>query len=138
VKKILIVLIGALSASAFFSRPVRAQLTSDTPRAARVRISEGPAVELVRDSWAIITWTSNNPGGSPEHFGVVHYGKTPTELSQTAKSHIRLNPGHSNTVFRVRVTGLYPHTTYYYTVDSEEPNGTSNGVKSPVRSFSTQ
>jgi phosphodiesterase/alkaline phosphatase D-like protein len=136
-KKILIVLIVALTACAFFS-PVHAQLTRAAPKAARVQISEGPAVELVRNNWAIITWTSNNPGGSPEHFAVVRYGKSPTELSQTAKSHIRLNPGHSHTVFRVRVTGLEPHTTYYYSVDSEEPNGTSNGVKSPVKTFSTQ
>ena len=136
-KKILVVLIVALTACAFFS-PVHAQLTPAAPKAARVQISEGPAVELVRNNWAIITWTSNNPGGSPEHFAVVRYGKSPTELSQTAKSHIRLNPGHSHTVFRVRVTGLEPHTTYYYSVDSEEPNGTSNGVKSPVKTFSTQ
>jgi len=136
-KKILIVLIVALTACAFFS-PVHAQLTPAAPKAARVQISEGPAAELVRNNWAIITWTSNNPGGSPEHFAVVRYGKSPTELSQTAKSHIRLNPGHSHTVFRVRVTGLEPHTTYYYSVDSEEPNGTSNGVKSPVKTFSTQ
>jgi hypothetical protein len=138
VKKILAVLIVALTACGFLSPLVHAQLTPAAPKAARVQISDGPAVELVRDNWAIITWTSNNPGGSPEHFAVVHYGKTPTELSQTAKSHIRLNPGHSNIVFRVRVTGLDPHSTYYYTVDSEEPNGTSNGVKSPVKSFSTQ
>ena len=137
-KKKLIVLVGTFTACAFVSPPVRAQLTSAAPRAARVHISKGPAVELVRDSWAIITWTSNNPGGSPEHFAVVHYGKTSTELNQTAKSHVRLTPGHSDTVFRVRVTGLDPHTTYYYTVDSEEPNGTSNGAKSPVSSFSTQ
>jgi len=136
-KKILVVLIVALTACAFFS-PVHAQLTPAAPKAARVQISEGPAAELVRNNWAIITWTSNNPGGSPEHFAVVRYGKSPTELSQTAKSHIRLNPGHSHTVFRVRVTGLEPYTTYYYSVDSEEPNGTSNGVKSPVKTFSTQ
>lgn len=56
----------------------------------------------------IIRWTSNNPGGSDEHFGVVHYGKSATDLSQTAKSHIRLNQGHAQTVFRVGVDGLEP------------------------------
>jgi phosphodiesterase/alkaline phosphatase D-like protein len=136
--QIFVVLMGALTAGALFSPRVHAQLNSPGQKATRVQITEGPSIELVRDNWAIITWTSNNPGGSPEHFAVVHYGKAPTELSQTAKSHIRLNPGHSHTVFRVRVTGLEPHTTYYYSVDSEEPNGTSNGVKSPVKTFSTQ
>jgi phosphodiesterase/alkaline phosphatase D-like protein len=68
----------------------------------------------------------------------VHYGTTPKEEKQTAKSHIRLNQGHSYTVFRVRVTDLQPHTTYYYTVDSASANGMSDGVSSPVKSFTTQ
>lgn len=132
-----IILITASAVWAFVSPKVHAQLTPAAPRATRVQISEGPSAELVRDNWAIISWTSNNPGGSPEHFAVVHYGKTPTALSQTAKSHVRLNPGHATTVFRVRVTELDPHTTYYYTADSEEPNGVSNGAKSEVKSFTT-
>jgi hypothetical protein len=61
----------------------------------------------------IIRWTSDNPGGSPEHFGVVRYGTDPKNLSQTTKSHIRLNPTHSYTVFRVRMEELRPKTTYY-------------------------
>jgi phosphodiesterase/alkaline phosphatase D-like protein len=56
----------------------------------------------------------------------------------TAKSHIRLNPTHSYTVFRVRVEGLAPNTTYYYKVDSMEPNGKSDGVTSPINTFTTQ
>ena len=59
----------------------------------------------------------------PVHYGVVHYGTDPGDLSQTAKSPIRLNPGHSVTVFRVRMDGLKPETTYYYTVDSMEACG---------------
>ena len=39
-----------------------------------------------------------------------------------AKSHIRLNMPHPNTIFRVRVDGLKPGTTYYYTVDSTGPD----------------
>ena len=80
---------------------------------------------------------SNNPGGSDEHFGVVHYGKNPADLSQTGKSHIRLNPDHPQTAFRVGVDGLEPHTTYYYKVDSEQANGTSDGITSPVNKFNT-
>src|SRR6266853_541036 len=83
-------------------------------------------------------WTSDNPGGSPEHFGVVHYGTDPKNLSQTAKSHIRLNPTHSYTDFRVRIEGLQPKTTYYYTVDSMDPRGATDGVNSPVKTFTTQ
>jgi phosphodiesterase/alkaline phosphatase D-like protein len=103
--------------------------------AANIHITEGPELESVRDDTAIIRWTSNNPGGSDEHFGVVHYGTDAGQLSQTAKSHIRLNQNHSYTVFRVRVDGLKPKTTYYYTVDSAQASGQSDGVKSPVAHF---
>jgi phosphodiesterase/alkaline phosphatase D-like protein len=103
--------------------------------AARVLITEGPALESVRDNAAIIRWTSNNPGGSDEHFGVVHYGIDPDHLSQMAKSHIRLNQNHSYTVFRVRLDGLRPQTTYYYTVDSMQATGKSDGVNSSVHQF---
>jgi Purple acid Phosphatase, N-terminal domain len=103
--------------------------------AAHVHIINGSALESVRDNIAIIQWTSNNPGGSDEHFGVVHYGTDPEHLSEMAKSHIRLNQGHPETVFRVRVDGLKPQTTYYYTVDSQQSNGKSDGVKSTVKHF---
>ena len=75
-------------------------------RAARVHITKGPALESIKDGLAIISWTSNNPGGSDEHFGVVHYGTDPKYLGLMAKSHIRLNQNHRYTVFRVRVGGL--------------------------------
>jgi hypothetical protein len=42
--------------------------------AAHVHITQGPALESVKDNTAIIRWISNNPGGFDEHFGVVHYG----------------------------------------------------------------
>jgi hypothetical protein len=82
---------------------------------------------------AIIRWESNNPGGSPEHYGVVHYGTNAGNLSETAKSPIRLNPGHSDTIVRVSVDDLRPKTTYYYTVESMGADGTNDGVKSPLK-----
>jgi hypothetical protein len=103
--------------------------------AAHVLITEGPALESVTNNTAIIRWTSNNPGGSDEHFGVVHYGTDPEHLNQMAKSHIRLNQNHSYTVFRVLVAGLRPQTTYYYTVDSMQATGKSDGVNSSVHQF---
>jgi phosphodiesterase/alkaline phosphatase D-like protein len=103
--------------------------------AERVRITEGPTIESAARNLIIITWTSNNPGGTDEHFGVVHYGTDPEHLTQTAKSPVRLNQNHALTVFRVRVDGLKPQTTYYYTVDSMQGNGKSDGVKSAVNHF---
>ena len=136
-KQILMWAIAACIGTLLISNPARAQLIPPAKRAAHVEISQGPEIESVKANEAIIRWTSNNPGGSDEHFGIVHYGKTATDLSQTAKSHVRLNQGHAETVFRVRVDGLEAHTTYYYKVDSEQANGTSDGVASPINKFTT-
>jgi phosphodiesterase/alkaline phosphatase D-like protein len=114
-----------------------AQVRPPAPKAAHVEISEGPALESAQPDWAIISWTTNNPGGSDDHFGVVKYGTDPNALSQTAQSHIRLNRDHSDTEFRVRVGDLTPRTTYYYVVTSIESDGTSDGVQSPVSQFTT-
>jgi hypothetical protein len=120
-----------------FSGSLFAQESPTTPKAARVQIIQGPEIALA--SWfTAIRWTTNNPGGSPVHYGIVHYGTDPKDLSQTAKNPIRLNPYHSETVFRVHLYNLKPRTTYYYTVDSVESNGKSDGVTSPVQSFTTQ
>src|SRR5712691_3301665 len=120
-----------------YSTPAATQESPTTKKAARVRITQGPEMERVDPAFAIVTWTSNNPGGSPEHYGIVHYGTNPKDLSQTAKSPIRLNPGHSYTDFRVRIDDLPPRTKYYYKVDSMESNGKSDGVTSPVKQFTT-
>src|SRR3981189_2089397 len=114
-----------------------AQESPTTPKAAQVRIIQGPNIELAKEHLTIINWTTNNPGGSPVHYGIVRYGTDPNSLIKTAKSPIRLNPDHSSTVFRVRLDDLKPRTTYYYTVDSMEANGTDDGTKSAVKQFTT-
>jgi hypothetical protein len=106
-------------------------------RAGNVEVVQGPALEFARDDLAIIRWTTNNPGGSDDHFAVIHYGTDPTRLSLTAKSHIRLSRGHPQMLFRVRVDGLKPQTTYYYTVTSMGSDGVSDGEESPVKQFTT-
>jgi phosphodiesterase/alkaline phosphatase D-like protein len=128
----------AVAAGLLVHSATTAQLAPSARRAASVHISQGPEMERVDPKYAIITWTSNNPGGDPEHFGVVHYGTDPKNLGETAKSPNRLNPAHPDTIFRVQLLGLKPKTTYYYTVDSEEANGRSDGIKSPVKSFTTR
>ena len=86
----------------------------------------------------VIRWTVNNPGGLPVHYGVVHYGRDPKTLSQTAKNPIRLNTHHSSTVFRVNLYDLPLKTTYYYTVESMDSSGKSDGVTSEVKTFKTK
>jgi phosphodiesterase/alkaline phosphatase D-like protein len=136
--RLLLILAVAVTSGAVFSLPTAGQISPPAKRATHVRIQKGPELESTKDNWAIITWTSTNPGGSDEHFSVVHYGTDPKNLGQTAKSHVRLNQTHSYTVFRVHVDGLKPKTTYYYTVDSVDARGKSDGVISPVKKFTTQ
>jgi hypothetical protein len=114
-----------------------AQESPITPRAERVQISEGPDVPLVGGYLTVIRWTVNNPGGLPVHYGIVHYGTDSKNLNQTAKNPIRLNPYHSSTVFRVNLHDLPPNTTYYYTVESMDSSGKSDGVTSQIKSFTT-
>ena len=130
--------ITVLTGGLLLSNPISAQFVPSAKKAAHVHILKGPELESAIEGLTIIRWTSDNPGGSPEHFGVVHYGTDPKNLSQTAKSHIRLNQSHSYTVFRVRIVDLQPRTTYYYKVDSMEPTGRSDGVVSPIKKFTTE
>ncbi len=135
---LLMLVVAAAVGSPLLSNPIPAQFVPSAKKAAHVRILKGPELESATENLTIIRWTSDNPGGSPEHFGVVRYGTDPKNLSQTARSHIRLNPTHSYTVFRVRIEDLRPKTTYYYTVDSMEPNGKSDGVTSSISTFTTR
>ena len=130
------VTIMVIAGSFLYSAPGLSQVSPTTEKSAKVQITQGPEIER-NDFVVIIRWTCNNPGGSPEHYGVVYYGTNPKELSQAAKSPIRLNPGHSDTVFRVRMDDLKPRTTYYYTVGAMESNGKDDGFKSEVKQFTT-
>jgi len=118
-------------------RPTAAQLLPPAKKAEHVKIIKGPALELALDDLAIVRWTTTNPGGDDEHFAVAHYGTNPSDLSQTAKSHIRLNRSHPETIFRVRILGLKPQTSYCYWVTSMGADGRSDGVKSAVNQFTT-
>src|SRR6266705_6389859 len=115
-KLLLKLAITAAAGSLLSSNPMLGQVSPTTPKIARIRIIQGPELELAREHLTIIRWATNNPGGSPVHYGIVRYGTDPKNLSQTAKSPIRLNPAHSSTILRVRIDGLKPRTTYYYTV----------------------
>ena len=125
-------------ATLFYSPPAAAQVAPTTKKAASVKITQGPEIEQANSYLTVVRWTTNNPGGSPEHYGVVHYGTNPKDLSQTAKSPVRLNFSQSETVFRVRIQGLQAGTTYYYKVDSMEANGKGDGVTSEVKTFKTK
>ena len=115
--------ITAAAGGLLFSSPIVAQIPPPQKRAEHVEITKAPELEIAHDDLAIIRWTSTNPGGDDEHFAVVHYGTDPKDLSQTTKSPIRLNRTHPETIFRVRIDGLKPQTTYYYKVTSMGSGG---------------
>ncbi len=130
-----ILVLMAAAGSLLTSNRLAAQASPTTARATHVRITQGPGLESASEYLTIIRWTTNNPGGSPVHFGVIHYGANPKDLNQIAKSPIRLNPAHSSAVFRVRIGGLKPGVTYYYTAGSEESNGNDDKATSTVKHF---
>ena len=120
-----------------FSTPVHAQILPPQNKARHVELTKGPELELAHDDTAIVRWSTTNPRGDDEHYGVVHYGTDPENLTQTAKGHIQLNRAHPETMFRVRMEDLKPQTTYHYKVTSEGGDGESDGVESPVNKFTT-
>ena len=102
------------------------------------QITAGPELESTNESMAIIRWTMTNPGGTDLHYGVVHYGTDAKKLSEVAKSPNRRNPSHPDMIFRVRIAGLNPQTTYYYTVESTSATGVNDGVSSHTKTFKTK
>jgi phosphodiesterase/alkaline phosphatase D-like protein len=129
--------ITAAAGSLLCSSPIFAQILPPQKRAEHVEITKGPELESAVDDMAIVRWTTTNPRGGDEHYGVVHYGTDPENLSQTAKGHIRLNRTHPETIFRVRMLDLRPQTTYYYKVTSIGAKSESDGVESPVSHLTT-
>jgi hypothetical protein len=97
-----------------------------------------PSVESISDRLAFIRWTTHNPGGTILHYAIVRYGKDPNHLDLTAESPTRINPGHGEMVFRVRMDGLEPETTYYYKVFSKQADGVSDPATSAVNQFTTR
>jgi hypothetical protein len=107
-------------------------------KAARMRITEGPALESAKDNSAIIRWTTNTGSSLIEH-SVVHYGTDPKKLDRRAESPNRWNQSLPYMIHRVSVMNLTPGTTYYYTVESVRGDGTPLGGKSnAVNKFTTR
>jgi hypothetical protein len=100
--------------------------------------NSSPTLESVSDTLAFIRWTTPNPGGTILHRAIVRYGKDPNHLNLTAESPTRINPSHSEMVFRVRVHDLEPGSTYYYQVFSEQATGAADPVISGVNQFTTR
>ena len=64
----------AAVASLLAFQPAAAQVLPPLQKADRVEITKGPELESATNDRTIIRWTTNNPGGSDVHYGIVHYG----------------------------------------------------------------
>ena len=107
-------------------------------RSTATQANLSPTVESVADTFAFISWTTRNPRGTILHYSIVHYGTQPNHLDLKAVSPTRINPDHTDMVFRVRMNNLEPETTYYYKVSSTQANGIPDPVTSDVQQFKTQ
>src|SRR4051812_5010886 len=79
-----------------------------------VQITDGPKIEFVGDTTAVVAWTTNVPSSA-----VVHYGTDRNNLNQTAQQEWggNDNAGKSRT-HRVEIKNLQASTPYFFTVES--------------------
>jgi len=63
--------ITATVGSLLSSHPAGAQVLPPAKNAERVKITKGPELESATNYLTIIRWTTNNPGGSDVHYGIV-------------------------------------------------------------------
>jgi phosphodiesterase/alkaline phosphatase D-like protein len=114
----------AVSATAAPKHPQKAQA---------VKITDGPRVEGVGPTWAVIAWTTNTGGST-----VVRYGTDPDKLTQTAESPYADNEKTKAQNHRVHLKNLKPNTKYFFMVDSGQGEGTGTEAKSRVEEFTTK
>src|SRR5438309_1036888 len=88
-------------------------LPAVAPKAEAVKIIDGPRVEGVGNTWAVIAWTTNTGGST-----VLRYGTDRNSLGQTAQAPYADNEKTSNQTHRVKLQNLKPNTTYYFAADS--------------------
>ena len=96
-----------------------------------LQITRTPSVPRIGDTWAVVTWMTSAGASS-----IVHYGTNANNLNLTAQAPYA--EGTSETRHRVRITGLQPNTTYYFTIDSGQGQGTGTSAASEVRQFTTR
>jgi phosphodiesterase/alkaline phosphatase D-like protein len=102
-------------------------------KAAPEQITQGPTVEGVGDTWAVIAWTTNTGGST-----IVRYGTDPNNLNQTGQAPYADNEKTSSQNHRVHLKNLKPGTTYYFIADSGQGEGTGTEAKSSVGQFTTK
>jgi hypothetical protein len=117
------VLLGSVSLAAL--QPQSGDVTQE--QLPPVRITNGPVVESVSDSTAIIAWSTNVNSGT-----TLRYGTDPTRLDKTASM-----PWGGFT-HRVYLKELLPATTYYFQAESGKAQGTGTTATTTIMAFETR
>ena len=99
-----------------------------------VQITDGPKVEFVGDTTAVVAWTTNVPASA-----VVRYGTDQNSLTETAQQEWggQRNAGSRNRTHRVEIKNLKPATAYYFQVESGQARGTGTATKAEIKNFTT-
>jgi len=97
------------------------------PDANAVKITQGPRVEHVTSTQAVIAWSTNVSAST-----VVNYGTDAKSLTERAQT-----PWGSLT-HRVTLKNLQPGKTYYFFVDSGQAQGSGTSVRSGLQQFQTR
>jgi len=121
----IVILTLALGACAASGNTVSGSGNQDAPPPA-VRITQGPIVEYVTDTMAVIAWSTNVSSGS-----LVRYGLDPKRLDRQASM-----PWGALT-HRVELKDLNPGATYYFIAESNQGQGTGTQVQAGEQSFQT-
>lgn len=121
-----------------FATAADAESRARTVRSSRARIVEQPRIESVTHDSAVIRWTANTAGRTAKHYGIVHVGTDPHRLDRTVRSPTRWSKRDApHVTYRVRLDGLAPQVTYYYTVDAARADRVGIGLRDRVRAFTT-
>lgn len=97
------------------------------------KIIQGPVVEGVGTTSAVIAWTTNTGGST-----IVKYGTDQNNLTQTAQARYSDDEKASAQNHRVHLKDLKPGTTYYFVAISGQGEDTGTQDKSAVQHFTTK
>ena len=93
----------------------------------RVQITNGPGVDNVTPTSAVVFWNTNVPSGA-----IVRYGTSQDKLTQSA------NASAGQTDHKAQLSNLQPGTTYFFQVETETASAATSGGKSGIGTFKTK
>lgn len=92
-----------------------------------VQITNGPGVDNVTATSAVVFWNTNVPSSA-----VVRYGTSQEKLTQTASASA------GQTDHKAQLSNLQPGTTYFFQVETETATAATSGTKSGIGTFKTK